>query len=231
MTKKQAIRSFPYPGKSASFGFTMVELLVVILIIVVLAALSFVGVNRIRDASNRASSIGNLRQLGIGITTFTADNNGYLPLSRVGSVFWPEVIYPYVPSPAVFLRPGSKNLPMSASQPDGYFGGVDAKTPEGVPIRWNYAINGGHVKLPFSEDDKNPLYARGLARSMSTVKQPNRTVFMSDGSGWWLNGEAKPDSKRMYRWKNATTNVLFGDGSTRNLNCKTDLIASQFLVD
>ena len=231
MRNKQAVRSFPYYGKSAVVGFTIVELLVVIVIIAVLAALSFVGVNRVRDASNRAASIGNLRQLGVGIATFTADNNGYLPLSRVGSTFWPEVIYPYVPSPAVFLRPGSKNIPMDANHPDGYFGGVDAKTPEGVPIRWNYVINGGYVKLPFSENRENPLYARGLARSMSTVEQPDRTVFMADGSGWWLNGEAKPDSNRMYRWKNATTNVLFGDGSTRNLNCKTDLIASQFLVD
>jgi prepilin-type N-terminal cleavage/methylation domain-containing protein/prepilin-type processing-associated H-X9-DG protein len=212
-------------------GFTMVELLVVIVIIAVLATLTFVGVNRARDATNRASSIANLRQLGIGMVTFTADNNGYLPASRVGTTFWPQVIYPYVPSPAVFVRPGSKNVPMDAAHPNGYFSGVDAKTLEGQPIRWNYVINGGGAKLPFCEFPDNPNAARGLARSISTVEQPDRTVFLADGTSWWLNAEAKPDSKRMYRWKNGSSNVLFGDGSTRNLNCKTDLVASQFLVD
>ena len=212
-------------------GFTLVEMLVVILIIISLAALSFLGVGRARDAANRATSLGNLRQLGIGITTFTADNNGCLPLSRLGTIFWPQVIYPYVPSLNVFLRPHSVDKEMSALQPNGYFGGVDAKTPEGIPIRWNYVINGGHSKLPFSEDPNSPFFARGLARSVSSMKQPERTVFLADGTSWWLNAEAKPDSNRMYRWKNGSTNVLFGDGSTRNLNPKTELTASQVLAE
>lgn len=212
-------------------GFTLVEMLVVIVIIVSLAALSFVVVGRAREAANRTLSLGNLRQLGIGITSFTAENNGYLPLSRVGSTYWPQVIFPYIPSQNVFLRPGSVNVEMNANQPNGYFGGVDAKTPEGQPIRWNYVINGGHSKLPFSEDPNSPLFTRGLARSLSTIEQPERTVFIADGTSWWLNAEAKPDSNRLYRWKNGSTNVLFGDGSTRNLRSKTDLNASQFLVD
>ena len=215
-------------------GFTLVELLVVILIIVVLAALTLVGINRVRDSTRRAVSMGNLRQLGVAMTAFTAENNGYLPVTRLGSTYWPQVIYPYVGSPEVFVRPGTKKVPVSAKEPEGYFdmSPEAAKTPEGVPIRWNYVINGGAPTLPFSEDpSNNPRFTSGLSRSLSTLQQPERTIFMTEGaSAFWINGEAKPNSNRIYRWKNGTANILFGDGSTRALNPKTEITTNSFLV-
>lgn len=216
-------------------GFTLVEMLVTITIIVAIAALSMMGFRNIRDASRRAVSIGNLRQLGIGMITFTADNNGYLPMSRKGGTYWPTLIYPYLGS-ETFLRPGSKNVSASPAQPEGYFGGVSALTPEGIPIRWNYIINGGGANLPFYEapgSEGNADNARGYARSYSSIEQPARTVFMAEGKegNWWFNNVgAVTDSPRIYRWKNGTSNVLFGDGSTRNLNPKTDLTTDYFLV-
>ncbi len=122
---------------------------------------------------------------------------------------------------------------MNPAALDGYFDmpPESAKTPEGVPIRWNYVVNGGGAKLPICEYPDNPHAGRGLARSLSTIEQPDRTVLMAEGTTWWLNAEAKSDSNRMYRWKDGSTNVLFVDGSTRTLNCKTDLVAAQFLED
>ena len=215
-------------------GFTLVELLVVMLIVVVLATLTFVSVNRVRDSTRRAASMGNLRQLGIAMTTFTVENNGYLPVTRMGSTYWPQVIYPYIGNADVFVRPGTKKVPVSAQEPEGYFdiSPEAAKTPEGVPIRWNYVINGGASTLPFSEDPKNnPKFTSGLSRTLSTLQQPERTIFMTEGaSAFWINGEAKPDSNRIYRWKNGTANILFGDGSTRAMNPKTEITANSFLV-
>lgn len=216
-------------------GFTLLELLVTITIIVALAALGLMGFSRIRDGSRRAVSLGQLRQLGIGVSTFTADNNGYLPMSRKGGVYWPALIQPYLSS-EVFLRPGSKNLPASPTQPEGYFGGVSALTAEGLPIRWNYIINGGGANLPFYEapgSEGNPDNARGYSRSYTSIEQPHRTVFMAEGKegNWWFNNVgAVTDSPRIYRWKNGTSNVLFADGSTRNLNPKTELTTAHFLV-
>lgn len=214
-------------------GFTLTELLVVILIIAVLATLGIFGTIRIRDASRKAASLNNLRQLGLGFTSFVADNNGFLPLSRRGSVYWPSVIHPNVGSTEIFLRPGSKNVPASVSEPEGYFGGLTATTEAGLPIRWNYIINGGHAGLPFSEDPKNNVHwARGYARSMSSLSDPARTVFVAEGKegAWWFNAEAKSDSVRIYRWKDGSSNVLFGDGSSRNLNPKSELTHSMFLA-
>jgi len=62
-------------------GFTLTEMLVVILIIVVLASLAFVSVTRAREAARRSASANNLRQFGVAITSFVADSSGYLPAS------------------------------------------------------------------------------------------------------------------------------------------------------
>lgn len=216
-------------------GFTLVEMLVTITIIVVLAALGLTGFSRAREGSRRTVSLGQLRQMGIGLTTFTADNNGYLPMSRKGGTYWPTLIHPYL-STEVFLRPGSKNVPASPSQPEGYFAGVSAQTSTGQPLRWNYIINGGGANLPFYEapgSEGNPDNARGYSRPYSSIEQPQRTVFMAEGkeSNWWFNNAgAVIDSPRIYRWKDGTSNVLFADGSTRNMNPKTELRTSFFLV-
>lgn len=58
-------------------GFTLVEVLVVISIIVVLAALSFMGVSRMRNSANKVIATRNLSQLQIANASYAADHNGY----------------------------------------------------------------------------------------------------------------------------------------------------------
>jgi prepilin-type N-terminal cleavage/methylation domain-containing protein/prepilin-type processing-associated H-X9-DG protein len=219
--------------QSVRRGFTLVELLVVVVIIAALAAIGLVGLKQLWDSSRRAVSLGNLKQLGVGMASFAVDNNNYLPLSRRNDVYWPQTLYPYIGSPEVFLRPGSRNAPASPLIPEGYFWlGSDsaAKTPEGLPIRWNYIINGGGVNLPFTESADAVI--RGLGIPISSIDDPGRTVYLAEGKqgNWWFNAEAKANSARIYRWKNGSSNVLFGDGSVRNLNAKSDLKNSDFLV-
>lgn len=60
-------------------GFTLTELLIVITIIVILAALSFVGVSRIRSAARGATCVSNLRQVGGALVAYAIDNSGQLP--------------------------------------------------------------------------------------------------------------------------------------------------------
>ncbi len=57
-------------------GFTLVELLVVITIIVVLAALSFTMFPILRNSADKATSIRNIGQLQFANTTYAADHNG-----------------------------------------------------------------------------------------------------------------------------------------------------------
>jgi prepilin-type N-terminal cleavage/methylation domain-containing protein len=62
-------------------GFTLVELLVVIVIIVTLAALSFLGLSRMRAAGDRAATVGTMRQLQVANHAFAIDHSGqFVPL-------------------------------------------------------------------------------------------------------------------------------------------------------
>lgn len=61
---------------SVQQGFTLTELLVVILMIAVLATLAFLGTRRVRDMADKANSIRNLAQLQVANASYAADHNG-----------------------------------------------------------------------------------------------------------------------------------------------------------
>ncbi len=60
-------------------GFTLVELLVVIAIIAILAALLLPALNRAKEAGRSATCMNNLRQLGIVLSMYASDSNGWSP--------------------------------------------------------------------------------------------------------------------------------------------------------
>lgn len=63
-------------------GFTLVELLVVIVIIAVLAAIGTGAMFRFRNSGNKANAIRNIRQLHTANVSYAADHNGnYVPVS------------------------------------------------------------------------------------------------------------------------------------------------------
>ena len=57
-------------------GFTLVELLVVVLIIAVLAALSFTGFRRLQEGAEKVKSVRNLSQLQIANASYASDHSG-----------------------------------------------------------------------------------------------------------------------------------------------------------
>jgi prepilin-type N-terminal cleavage/methylation domain-containing protein len=69
-------------------GFSLIELLVVLLIVVVLTSLLMPGLRTVRETANRLNCAANMRQIGCAITVYSTDNNERLPASYFGS---PEV--------------------------------------------------------------------------------------------------------------------------------------------
>lgn len=98
-----------YRARSIRAGFNLVELLVVIVIIAVLAAISGVVYSKIQHRAKSVVSAGNLRQWGQALVLHTSDHNGTIPFegdndrvtwgsiaNRVNETAWFNVLPPYV---------------------------------------------------------------------------------------------------------------------------------------
>lgn len=93
-------------------AFTLIELLVVIAIIAILAAILFPVFARARENARRTSCGSNLKQIGLGLTQYAQDYDGWTPGSVTGGqpptgagASWPTMIQPYIKSSQLFVCP------------------------------------------------------------------------------------------------------------------------------
>jgi prepilin-type N-terminal cleavage/methylation domain-containing protein/prepilin-type processing-associated H-X9-DG protein len=88
------------PGKSSrDSGFSLTELLVVIAVIALLSSLTVPVVRSSIEKGKQVKCNANLRQIGIGMQGFVADNNGFYPYAGTTNAnSWARQLEPYTES-------------------------------------------------------------------------------------------------------------------------------------
>ena len=104
-------------------AFTLLELLVVVAIICILAALAFSASGKVTSFRNQTDSAARMRQWGAALAAYAAEHNGDLPRRGQGvqpvtqldrPEDWFNALPPFLGQPgygerSIFIRPGAKD--------------------------------------------------------------------------------------------------------------------------
>ncbi len=96
------------PSRFDRQGFTLVELLVVISIIAILAALLLPALASGHTRARRTACLSNLRQVGLAVISYASDNSGNIPYGpKAGAFTSPMNLYPSTGAPTSLISLGS----------------------------------------------------------------------------------------------------------------------------
>lgn len=222
----------PSPQKHSLFAdlrresapaFTLIELLVVIAIIAILAAFAFaVGQGALRSSS-AAKALSNVKQTGVILATYTADNNNHLPLSSGdwanGEISWFQPLLadyaglkldwgkPYF-LPDIFYDP---SVGKGRQHPFGSFGVNTSIVLDRISCRNRFGHTKGISLLSIPSPSRKVVYCSARENGWDST-------WYLDGNGFAQKGfdeKSGPDPRN-----GGGAAALFADGHVEKLDVK-----------
>jgi prepilin-type N-terminal cleavage/methylation domain-containing protein len=205
-------------------GFTLVELLIVIAIVAVLSAISFLGYSRIRAAGDRAATVAVLRQLQLANYNYAQDHNDqYVPCEtrdeQTGSyVSWHQnsAFLAYLTSDTSAFDRGEKvnnKVPVSILDPIV----VRAKGRLWEQLYASYGYNQEHMPVfgPNSDRSFKVMQVTDPTRTAAFVTATDHYLKYSGRFLWDKNArEGKSTNGRMAFRHNGAAIVVYYDGGS-----------------
>jgi prepilin-type N-terminal cleavage/methylation domain-containing protein/prepilin-type processing-associated H-X9-DG protein len=198
-------------------AFTLIELLIVIAIIAILAAILFPVFAQAKLNAKRTVDLSNLKQLGLGITMYVSDNESYpmmsSPSNQVPRTRWPDAIYGYVKSEQMFMGPLAPKEMFTKS-----FAHAPAVRYGGYGFNYQYLGNSravaGNSAFPFSISD-------------TAVGSPTETIALAGTHGVRRNngslsaGEYVVDPPTPSPRGSGKVSGFYGEGAECGISCRS----------
>ena len=173
-----------YGGLKPMFrrGFTLTEMLIVVLILGALVGIAVPVIRSGIDSANRAGCLSNLRQIGIGLEGYTQDHAQRMPVLEAGR------------------RSRSEDVPVMETVLLDYVGGEEVFRCPADSEQWR--ISGSSYLW-------NPLLSGRPKTSLSFfgTEEPSRIPLVSDKEAW--HPQANEGTNFLYADLSATNEVRF----------------------
>ncbi len=141
----------PIHTRRAENGFTLVELLVVITIIIALAGITFTVTTRVRNQAINATDTSKFRQVGIALASIAQENNGIIPHGNLAKDSSGAFLYPGAVIPGTEAAAGAGDRYNFHEMLDRYF-----------PPNSNF--NTSSIYNYQARDDKESIYSSKAAK-------------------------------------------------------------------
>ena len=228
-------------------AFSLIELLFVIAIISLLAALLFPVFERAREQGRAAVCFSNMRQIGTGVLLYIQDYDETYPMNRmpdethplegcklqgsseypIGSledskINWRRIVQPYLKSKQVMICPSN---PYALNSPFPKVPGGDQTNrfytlKDYLPL--SYAYNGDffHEAVPpclYNEKLERPRSLPEIQNSSNLIFLLESRVPYPDIGNWFFSFTADPSGRGPFQSHNGQINFLFADLHAKRL--------------
>jgi prepilin-type N-terminal cleavage/methylation domain-containing protein/prepilin-type processing-associated H-X9-DG protein len=208
-------------------GFTLTELLVVMAIIVILAALLLPGLSSAKGNAKRATCLNNLKQINVAVLLYAGDNHELLPsVANTGDNKRGSNSFQVYYKPLVMTYAGLRGAPSPLDKvfdcpaDTFYYGEVDFTYHSGSFFSstndyTSYGFNGqgGAPTPPYTIPDQTNL--PGLfGWKITAIREPGKTVLVTEAAAvWpWSWHEFHPVPALQRGIDNSKNMVSFADG-------------------